>query len=87
LVQFVGQAIPTGGAELCLVGFLLFVVFAQRIAGEAEQWEITTASPGLDRADAQLSLGAVDLLADVDDLGVEVDVLPAQGEDSPRRRP
>src|SRR5262249_35066718 len=72
-----------GGAEFHLVGFLLLLASGQRAAGKTEQREITAASPGLDRADAQLSLGAMALLATVDDLGLKVDVLPAQAEDFP----
>ena len=65
------------GAELHPVGVLLSCASGQCMSGKAEQREITAASPGLDRADAQLPLPAVDLLTYVDDLGIEVDVLPA----------
>jgi hypothetical protein len=66
-----------GGAEFHLVGFLLLLASEQCTTCKADQGEITAACPGLDRADAQLPLRAVDLLADVDDLSLNVNVLPA----------
>jgi hypothetical protein len=47
----------------------------QRTTSKADRREITAACPGLERADAQLPLRTVDLLADVNDLGLEVDVV------------
>jgi hypothetical protein len=47
------------------------------LAGEVKQWEGPLARAGLDRAELEFAADALDLLADVDDPGVEVDVVPA----------
>ncbi len=55
--------------------------------GAAEQrvQQVARTGAGLDRAEAQLALDALDLLADVEDAAAEVDVLPAQTEMSVSR--
>ena len=45
--------------------------------GQPDQREVAAARMGLDRADVQLALDALDLLADVQLVAVQVDVLPA----------
>ena len=42
---------------------------------------------GLDRAEQEFATDALELLANVDRPGIEVDVIPAQAEGLARRRP
>src|SRR3974390_1451819 len=51
------------------------------LAGEFKQRESPLARVGLCRAELEFAADALELLADVDSPGVEVDVVPAQPED------
>src|SRR5262249_12876268 len=64
-----------------------FLPGSQGSAGQPDQRKVTVSSMRLDRADVQLAFGSVDLLADMDDLVVEVDVLPAQAQSFPSAHP
>jgi hypothetical protein len=46
--------------------------------GESDQREMTVADTGLDRANVQLALGALDLLAKPEEPGIDINVLPTQ---------
>ena len=48
--------------------------------GQSGQREITVAGTGLDRANVQLALGALDLLTKPDEPGIGMNVLPTQAE-------
>jgi hypothetical protein len=50
----------------------------ERALGETEQWQVTATGTGLDRADVQFTLNALDLLTDMDRL--TIDIYPAQAK-------
>ena len=54
---------------------------AERVLGESGQRKITVASTGLDRADVQLGLDALDFLTKPDEPGIDMNVLPTQAGD------
>jgi hypothetical protein len=74
------SGIHPGRAEVGAVCFLMIAAGGQGDAGEPEYGQVARTSASLDRADAQLALDALDLLADGKDTVAEVDVLAAQAE-------
>ena len=61
-----------------MVGGLLVGLELERLAGEVEQREAAPSGVGLDRPKDELAADALQLSANVDSPGIEVDVVPAQ---------
>lgn len=72
--------IRPGATEFGPVGGLLLLADTQRVLGEPDERQVALACPGLDRAEVQFALDTLHLLADVQLVAVEVDVLPAQAQ-------
>lgn len=70
-----------GSTHVGPVGGLAFGLELEGLAGGVEQRECAAPGVGLDRAEDELAADALDLLADMDSPGVEVDVGPAQAQD------
>src|SRR5262249_24758211 len=69
-----------GGAHDGAVGGLLVGLELECLAGEIEQRQSSPSSVGLDRPEDELAADALQLAANVDGPGVEVDIVPAQSE-------
>src|SRR5690242_7555383 len=67
-----------GGAHDSAVGGLPFGLELERLTGEFKQWETPPSGVGLDWPEDELAADALQLAANVNGPGVEVDIVPAQ---------